>query len=376
MRAAWRVDVSREFAYELPASAGGGSSCTGPHPSRDRTGTVASARLVFGRGGALPTARAYVSYTQSFCRTRKSTHAGTLPPRVVYSSTMRLSSSYSVCLSFAALTVACAGGSEPLPARIPATDRPTPVEVTETQKPCGDADQVHAHDLNSSVATEAFAPCSTNGPRDYSALVRVETIDQGVHIFIDATDDEVTLLGPDVKDRDVVMVYPKGKGSKGVEVGLVKTKTGYRGDKIVFWDDLGTLTDEGTRIDMAIFDHDQSAKSTEEMHVALAVSTGKSCERAQEENPQTIDMRHNRAVSDLTREQLGAPMRTNSFFAQCGLADSAKADICVAVREGKPLGVSVRVDPQDNRTAACIDRSTRRLSFPVSDSLDVVHQTF
>jgi hypothetical protein len=291
---------------------------------------------------------------------------------------MRFPSSPAASLSFVALTVtaACGGGAKPPPARSPVSGQPTPAQVTEAQRPCGDADQVHAHDLNSSAATEAFAPCSKNGPRDYSALVRIETINEGVHIFIDATDDEVTLLGPDVKDRDVVMVYPKGKGSKGVEVGLVKTNAGYRGDKIVFWDELGTLTDEGTRIDMAIFDHDESAKSTEEMHVALAVSTGKSCERAQDENSQTMDLRHRQPSPDLSRDQLGAPMRTSSFFAQCGLAESAKADICVAVRQGKPLGVSVTVDPQDNRVAACIDRSARRLSFPVSGNLDVVHQTF
>ncbi len=304
---------------------------------------------------------------------------------------MRLACSSAPLLRVAALTavMACGGGDALGPPRAPidegsasrpalsrADAKPTRAQVVEPQMPCGDADHVHTHDLNSGQASSMFAPCSANGARDYSAIVRIETINQGVHIFIDATDDEVTLLGPDVKERDSVMVYPKGKGAPGVEVGLVKTKTGYSGDKIVFWNDLGTLTDEGTRIDMAIFDHDESTKSTEEMHVSLAVSTGKSCERAQDENSQTIDMRHPDAVPDLTREQLGAPMRTSSFFAQCGLPESRKADICVAVKRGKPLGVSVTVAPQDNRLAACIDRSARRLSFPMSDNLDVVHQTF
>jgi hypothetical protein len=243
--------------------------------------------------------------------------------------------------------------------------------------PCGETDRIHAHDLGSSDETHAFTPCSRSGPRDYSALVKVTTIEQGVHITIDATDDEVTLLGPDVKERDVVLVYPKGKGSKGVEVGLVKTKTGYSGDKIVLWEDLGVLTDEGTRIDVAIFDHDKSTRSTEEMHVALAVSTGKSCEKAQDENMEHIDLRAKRsATPDLTKEQLGSPMRTTSFFARCGLPDSSKADICVAVKRGKPVGVSVRVTPSNNRLAACIDRSARHLSFPASEQLDVVHQTF
>ena len=282
-----------------------------------------------------------------------------------------------------AVLIGCGGGGVSTArgpdnaARNSANEAASPEDVAQAQKACGDADGVHSHDLGSEESTQAFTPCAKSGPRDYSAIVKVMTIEQGVHITIDATDDEVILLGPDVKERDLVMVYPRGKGTAGVEVGLVKTKTGYRGDKIVLWEDLGVLTDEGTRIDVAIFDHDKSSRSTEEMHIALAVSTGKSCEKAQDENMERIDMRAKRAPApDLTKEQLGAPMRTNSFFARCGLPDSANADICVAVKRGKPVGVSVRVTPANNRLAACIDRSARRLSFPTSEHLDVVHQTF
>jgi hypothetical protein len=63
-------------------------------------------------------------------------------------------------------------------------------------------------------------------------------------------------------------------------------------------------------------------------------------------------------------------------MAGCGLPSSANADICVAVKQGKPLGVSVKVSPRNNRVAACIDRATRRVRFPASDKLDVVHEKF
>jgi hypothetical protein len=179
-----------------------------------------------------------------------------------------------------------------------------------------------------------------------------------------------------VKKRDAVIVYPKGKGSKAIEVPLMKTATGYTGDKIVQWDELDTLTDEGTKLHIAIFDHDgKTGESSEEMSVQVAVSTGKSCEKAQDENPQTIDMGH-KGGKDLTKDQLGAPMKSSSFFGSCGLPDSSNADICVAVKNGKPIGVSVKVTPKNNKIAACIDRSSRRLSFPSSDKLDVVHQKF
>jgi hypothetical protein len=254
---------------------------------------------------------------------------------------------------------------------------PTEAEIAQAQKPCGGADEIHAHDLAAGKITEAFAPCSKTGSRDYSALVKIETLDEGVHILIDATDDEVTILGPEATQRDAVLVYPKGKGSVGIEVPLMKTKTGYRGDKIVFWEDLGKLTDDGTKIDVAIYDHDHSAQQTEEMHVSLAVSAGKSCEKAQDENMQTLNMGAKGAkAADLTDTQLGAPMRSSAFFSNCGLPDSANADICVAVKRGKPVGVSVALTPSNNRVAACIDRATRHLAFPVSDQLDVVHQKF
>ena len=119
--------------------------------------------------------------------------------------------------------------------------------------------------------------------------------------------------------------------------------------------------------------------SAEEMHVSVAVSTGKSCEKAQDENPQTIDMGASGAKSaraDLTDAQLGAPMRDSSWFSSCGLAESANADICVAVKHGKPLGVSVAVTPSNKRIAACIDRQARKLHWPDSEKLDVVHQKF
>ena len=47
-----------------------------------------------------------------------------------------------------------------------------------------------------------------------------------MHITITATDDDVDngKLGSDVKTRDAVIVYPKGKGQKAIEVPLVKDR--------------------------------------------------------------------------------------------------------------------------------------------------------
>jgi hypothetical protein len=216
-----------------------------------------------------------------------------------------------------------------------------------------------------------FTPCAKGGARDYSALVKIEPVDDGVHIIIDATDDDVTILGPDVKTRDAVIVYPKGKGQVAIEVPLMKTKTGYHGDKIVFWEELGKLSDDGTKIDVAIYDHDKKSGDTEELHVSVGVSTGKSCEKAQDENPQHITMGTS-GPKDLSRDDLGRPISNSNAAVACGLPQSAHAKICVLVRRGRPLGVTVNVDPTNNRVAACIDRRMRSLSFPASDNPDTV----
>ncbi len=252
--------------------------------------------------------------------------------------------------------------------------------------PCGAADKVHKYDLHDEDGDRAMVPCSSDGDdaegkagHDFSGAIHIETVPEGVHITIHATDDEVNLgaLGSDVKTRDAVLVYPKGPTSKAVEVKLKHTAHGYTGDKVILYEDLDKLTDEGTTIQVAIFDHDKKGgQPAEELHVSLNVSAGKSCEKAIDENPQTVDMGKKGGTPDLTNQQLGAPMSSSAFMSSCGLADSANAEICVAVKKGKVLGVSVKVSPANNRVAACIDKSTRKLKFPESEKLDVVHQKF
>jgi hypothetical protein len=270
---------------------------------------------------------------------------------------------------------ACGGSTPSAQSPSGGEEKPTEAEVAQAVKPCGAGDKVETADLSTGQATGVFTPCAKQGARDYSALVKLEPVEDGVHIIIDATDDDVTLLGSDVKTRDAVVVYPRGKGQVAVEVPLLRTKTGYHGDKIVFWNDLPKLADEGAKIDVAIYDHDKKTGETEELHVAVGVSTGKSCERAQDENPQQMVM-GKAGAKDLSREELGRPISNSNAAASCGLSDSSHAKICVLVKRGRPLGVTVNVDPSNNRVAACIDRRMRGLAFPTSDNPDTVTYSY
>ena len=279
-------------------------------------------------------------------------------------------------LAFATLALAlvsCGGGQKPPENGAGGAPKASDVHA------CGDADKVKKYDLHDEDGDEALVPCSKSGSHDYSGLVHIDTTPDGVMITISATDDDVDngVLGSDVKQRDAVIVYPKGPGSKAIEVPLKKNDKGYIGQKLVKWEELDKISDEGTKIDIAIFDHDKGSgqKEAEEMHVSVAVSVGKSCEKVRDENNEQLDM-GKKGQADLTKEQLGAPMQSSTFFQSCGLRDDQNAEICVAVKNGAPMGVSVKVAPASNKTAACIDKATRRLTFPKSPKLDIVTQKF
>jgi hypothetical protein len=246
---------------------------------------------------------------------------------------------------------------------------------------CGDPEKVHQHvlDPNEPGETVALVPCANDGADDYSGVVRIESEADGLHVTIDATDDDFNegVFGSDLKGRDAVLVYPKGRSAKAIEVPLVRTKTGYHGQKVISYEELDTLNDEGAKVEVGVFDHDDGATAHEELHVKVAVSAGQSCEKAVSDNPQVIDGNdHGPSVPDLTDDQLAGPVQSSAYFSNCPLADSAHANICVAIKQGMPLGVSVKVSPSNKAVAACIDRATRKLRWPTSAKLDIVHQTF
>ena len=274
-----------------------------------------------------------------------------------------------VFCAFAALAIGCGNGGGGGTAQAP----------SGSKHKCGEKEKVHAYDLHDTDGQDHFIPCAETGKEDFSGNVHFDTTPEGIMVTIDAHDDDFNdgKHGSDLKGRDAVIVYPKGTGTVGVEVPLTRTKNGYTGKKLIPFSDLPKLTDEGSKIEIAIHDNDDAHKdgAHEQLKVSIAISAGKSCEKAIDENPQSITM-GGKQSKDLTADQLGAPMRDSAFMTPCALPDSSNAEICAAVKSGKPLGVSVKVSPANNKIAACIDRRVRALAFPKSDKLDVVKQTF
>jgi hypothetical protein len=79
---------------------------------------------------------------------------------------------------------------------------------------------------------------------------------------------------------------------------------------------------------------------------------------------------------DLTDAQLAGPMRSGAFVGECGAPDRMKVTVKVAIKRGRPAGVSVSTSPPDADIAGCIDRYVRTFSWPSSSKMDSFTTTY
>lgn len=79
---------------------------------------------------------------------------------------------------------------------------------------------------------------------------------------------------------------------------------------------------------------------------------------------------------DLTDAQIAGPMRSGSFVDECGAPDGMKVTVKVAIKTGRPAGVSVTTSPPDPDVAGCIDRYVRTFSWPSSPKMDSFTTTY
>ncbi|HSO33224.1 MAG TPA: hypothetical protein VLT33_11910, partial [Labilithrix sp.] len=79
---------------------------------------------------------------------------------------------------------------------------------------------------------------------------------------------------------------------------------------------------------------------------------------------------------DLTDAQLSGPMRSGAFVGECGAPDRMKVTVKVAVKLGRPAGVSISTSPPDPDVAGCIDRYVRTFSWPSSSKMDSFTTTY
>jgi hypothetical protein len=69
-------------------------------------------------------------------------------------------------------------------------------------------------------------------------------------------------------------------------------------------------------------------------------------------------------------------MRNGAFVGECGAPDGMKATVKVAIKMGRPVGVSVYTSPSDPDVAGCIDRYVRTFSWPSNAKMDLFTTTY
>lgn len=103
---------------------------------------------------------------------------------------------------------------------------------------------------------------------------------------------------------------------------------------------------------------------------------GMSCEAAQAAYVEEIKMGATGVPADITGSQYAAVLNGGGYLNGCGLPSSMGVDVCVAVQNGRAVGVTVRTSPHNGGVAACIAGHVRGISFPAHPKLDVTRTHF
>ena len=102
---------------------------------------------------------------------------------------------------------------------------------------------------------------------------------------------------------------------------------------------------------------------------------GPTYEAAMASNKQEITI-GGKAEPDLTDAQLAGPMRNGSFVGECGAPQAMKVTVKVAIRSGRPAGVSVTTSPADPDVAGCIDLYVRTFAWLSNAKMDSFATTY
>ena len=105
-------------------------------------------------------------------------------------------------------------------------------------------------------------------------------------------------------------------------------------------------------------------------------SDGETCEEASAANVEEIDMRASGAAPDLSAADFAAVLNKGTYLATCEVPETSRAQVCVAVRNGAPVGVTVALDPANADLERCVSREIRTLTFASHPKLDVVRVKF
>lgn len=109
-----------------------------------------------------------------------------------------------------------------------------------------------------------------------------------------------------------------------------------------------------------------------------ATGAGNSCDHAREAWV-VSDSANVPGLTDPTEEQDQAMKHTlnqGSYLNVCNVPTDAAISICVAVVEGVPRGITVVIDPAQQRHADCVAAAISKMQFPSLSRMSVARTTF
>ena len=100
---------------------------------------------------------------------------------------------------------------------------------------------------------------------------------------------------------------------------------------------------------------------------------GQSCEGAR---AKYIEDYSKDAPPDLSAGSYGNVLNKGNYLNACSVPSSTEVNICVAVQNGRAVGVTVTSKPNNAGINSCVASQVRALSFPAHPRLDVTNTTF
>jgi len=101
-----------------------------------------------------------------------------------------------------------------------------------------------------------------------------------------------------------------------------------------------------------------------------------SCEAAAAAAKQDIDFAHRDSTPDLSRDAIARVLDNGVWIARCDIPMSTSIELCVAIQNGKVIGVSVGSHPASAAINRCVKRRALGLHFPYSPRVDLAKTHF
>src|SRR5205814_6672597 len=134
--------------------------------------------------------------------------------------------------------------------------------------------------------------------------------------------------------------------------GWFLVKAGTRKDAVAVQSDTATNVDGEGNLNVPASKGGKGGHRVVGMQGGIPIlGGGMSCEAAQSAYVEEMNIGGPRGQADITASQYGSIMNGGSYLNGCGLPSSTAVDVCVAVQNGRAVGVTVRTRPHNGGAA-------------------------